>query len=139
VKPGVEAGDLWHIVDSIFKCRDQRDLAGQVVRVEGAYSPELIEHLRRYERRLDESIPPVDDPVPYGRDRGEPQGSLNSLDYQASGNGLVGSLDRALFQMTVAGNANDQPGFSAPDPFDATGEDSFDRIAHPEDRELQAG
>ena len=54
------------------ECFDERDFAGQVFRVEGADSPELIEHLRGHSHRLGEVDSTVDDPVPDGRDRGEP-------------------------------------------------------------------
>ena len=72
VKAGVEAGDLRHAGNGAPECLDERDFAGQVFRIEGADSPELIEHLRGHSHRLGEVDSTVDDPVPDGRDRGEP-------------------------------------------------------------------
>ena len=74
---------------------DQRDLAGQVFRIEGADPPELVEHLRGDQHRLDESVSTVDDAVPDGRDRGEPRVSFDLLDHQPGGRGLVRGLDGA--------------------------------------------
>ena len=76
-KAGVEACDLRNIGDGAPERLDQRDLAGQVFRIEGADPPQLIEHRRGHSHRLGESVPAVDDAVPDGRDRGEP-GSRSS-------------------------------------------------------------
>ena len=118
---------------------DQRDLPGQVFRVERGDPPQLVEHLRGDELRLDESAPPVDDAVPDGRDRAEPRLSSDPLDHQPGGRGLVRGLDRAILTPTAAGIADDQPGLPEPDPLDAAGEDPLDRVGRREDRELQAG
>ena len=128
---GVEAGDLRDAGDGPADRLDQRDLPGQVLRVEGADPPELVEHLRGDERRLDEAVPPVDDAVPDGRDRGEPRPPFDLLDHQPGGRGLVRGLDRAILTPTAAGIADDQPGSPEPDPLDATGEDPFDRARPP--------
>ena len=117
---------------------DQRDLPGQVFRVERGDPPQLVEHLRGDERRLDEPVPAVDDAVPDGRDRGEPRVRRDPLDHQPGGRGLVRGLDRAVLTPAAVRVADDQPGFPEPDPLDATGEDPFDRVGRREDGELQA-
>ena len=108
-------------------------------RVERGDPPQLVEQLRGDERRLDESVPAVDDAVPDGRDRGEPRIACDPLDHQAGGRGLIRGLDRAILTPAAVPIADDQPGFPEPDPLDATGEDPFDRARRREDRELQAG
>ena len=124
---------------ALAECLDERDFAGQVFRVEGADSPELIEHLRGDSHRLGESVSAVDDPVPDGRDRGEPRVSFELLDNQPGGRGLVRGLDGARLPPRAADAADDQPGFPATDPFDSAGEDRFARAGHRVHSELQAG
>ena len=114
------------------------DFAGQVFRIEGADSPELIEHRRGHSHRLGELASAVDDPVPDGRDRGEPwvsfECSITSLAAAAwSGASTAETPPRA------ADAADDQPGFPATDPFDSAGEDRFARAGHRVHSELQAG
>ena len=135
----VEARDLRDAGDGPPDRLDQRDLPGQVFRVEGGDPPQLVEQLRGDERRLDETVPAVDDAVADGRDRGEPRVLCDPLDHEPDGRGLIRGLDRAILTPTAAPVADDQPGFPEPDPLDATGEDPFDRVGRREDRELQAG
>ena len=73
MKAGVEAGDLRHTGNGAAKFLDEVDFAGRVFRIERADSRELIEHLRGHSHRLGEVDSTVDDPVPDGRDRGEPE------------------------------------------------------------------
>ena len=68
-----------------------------------------------------------------------PGSSSDPLDHQPGGRGLVRGLDGAILTPTAVCIIDDQPGLPQPDPLDATGEDSFDRLGRGEDRELQAG
>ena len=81
----------------------------------------------------------MDDPVPDGRDRGEPWVSFELLDHQPGGSGLVRGLDGVRLPPRAADAADDQPGFPATDPFDSAGEDRFARAGHRVQSELQAG
>ena len=92
----VEARDLRDAGDGPRDRLDQRDLPREVFRVERGDPPQLVEQLRGDERRLDESVPAVDDAVPDGRDRGEPRIVCDPLDHQPGGRGLVRGLDRAI-------------------------------------------
>ena len=96
VEGRVEARDLGDAGDGPADRLDQRDLPRQVFRVERGDPPQLVEHLRGDEPRLDESVPAVDDAVPDGRDRAEPRPPFDLLDHQPGGRGLVRGLDRAI-------------------------------------------
>ena len=139
VKTGVEARDLRHTGDGADERLDQRDLAGQVFRIEWADPPQLIEHRRRDQFRLDEPVPPVDDAVPDGRHRGETAGVLDPLNHQFRCRGLVRCLDPEVFPLTAGGTRHDQSRIPLPDSLDTSREDPLGQIGRCENRELEAG
>ena len=139
MKRRVEAGDIGNARDGPRDRFDQRDFPRQVLRVEGGDPPQPVEHLRCDQSWLDESVAPVDNAVPDGRDRREPRISPDLLDRQPGGRGLVWRLDLAILRVLMAALvAEDQPGAIQPDPLDAPREDPRERVGRGEDRELQA-
>jgi hypothetical protein len=123
VKGRIEAGHLSNTRERSPKCLDERNLPGEVVRVERTDPSQFVEHPWRNALRLDEAAPPMNDTVSDGGHRRKTAGVLNPLDHQVRCICLVRSLYLALLQATAVGRDHNQSSVSLPNPLDASGED----------------
>ena len=92
----VEARDLRDARERPGGRLDQRDLPGEVFRVERGEPTQPVEQLRGDELRPGVPVPAVDDAVPDGRDRAEAPVSVEALGHEPDGRGLVRDLDLAV-------------------------------------------